>query len=305
MSSNKATQKELTERYNDFKSAFRQDITSLPPGADKWRFPAQAVACVRRLTETALDMLADCPKESLVGITGKEYYMFRRDTGGVASRCVNRSLFDMRGDSSMRYLDTLVEGPGSVMTADSITRGCYTIAMSFCAANDLVKERDQKTPGTYFEYLMGLLFSIHLRCIPQRSIRVLSLDGDWNLPTDFIFDTGFNQPKFHVPVKISTRERVIQVWAHQRVIDGVYGMGRFLGCMFCLSETKKNVAARQVTEICIPEQWKTYQSFIATMSRIYYLDLPEAYERLNHVFPPICVRGFGELYFEQKPFAGV
>ena len=127
---------------------------------------------------------------------------------------------------------------------------------------------------------------------------VLNLGLRTTLPTDFIFDLGTEEPKFHVPVKTSTRERVVQVWSHQRVLDGVYGTGRFLGLLSCLAETKVDSRSLEVTEICLPDQWRLYQMFIAQMKRIYYLDIPEKYRELNTVFPKINVKEFGEFFHE-------
>jgi hypothetical protein len=91
-----------------------------------------------------------------------------------------------------------------------------------------------------------------LKVEPTRLLPVLKLDLKGSLPTDFIFDLGSEKPKFHLPVKTSTRERIIQVWAHQRVLDGVYGVGRFLAIPFILTETKLDAIKREVSEICLP-----------------------------------------------------
>lgn len=118
------------------------------------------------------------------------------------------------------------------------------------------------------------------------------------LPTDFIFDLVIDQLKFHVPVKLSTRERVIQVWAHERVLDGIYGTGRFLGTLLCLCETKTDKVKGEVVEICLPFQWQLYQMFISQLTRIYYLDVPNAYACLNFKFPKIKVCPFGDFFLE-------
>ena len=118
------------------------------------------------------------------------------------------------------------------------------------------------------------------------------------LPTDYIFDLGDRKPKFHVPIKTSTRERVVQVWAHQKVLDGIYGMGRFLGILVCLAETKLDLKKQEVIEICLPDQWRIYQMFIAQLKRIYYLDVPKRYEELNLIFPKIPVKQFGDFFHE-------
>ena len=133
---------------------------------------------------------------------------------------------------------------------------------------------------------------------PTTRIQVLNLDMDTSLPTDFIFNLGKDRPKFHLPIKTSTRERVIQVWAHQRVLDGVFGTGRFLGTPVILAETKTDSVKREVIEICLPDQWRIYQMHIAQLKRIYYLDVPATYVKLNDVFPPITVKSFGHFFFE-------
>ena len=54
----------------------------------------------------------------------------------------------------------------------------------------------------------------------------------------------------------------------------------------------------EVIEICLPAQWRIYQMHIAQLKRIYYLDVPATYEKLNEVFPPIAVKSFGHFFFE-------
>ncbi len=138
------------------------------------------------------------------------------------------------------------------MEPDRITRIIYSVAVSFFCFIDLTKDGDQKTPGTFFEYLIGHLFAWRLGVNPKTRLPVLNLDMAATLPTDFIFDLGPNRAKFHLPIKVSTRERVIQVWAHQRVLNGVYGTGRFLGTPVILTETKTDKKKREVIEICLP-----------------------------------------------------
>lgn len=172
--------------------------------------------------------------------------------------------------------------------------------MSFCAFNDITADGDKKTPGTYFEIIVGHLLATAFGVKPRNRVEVLTVEDERStLPTDFIFDLGPRRLKFHVPVKTSTRERAIQVWAHQRMLNGVYGEGRFKGVLVALAETKLDLKKREVVEICLPEQWAVYQRFVAQMDRVYYLDIPAKYEALSHQFPYISVKTFGEFYFEQ------
>jgi len=229
-------------------------------------------------------------------VAGKEYFSF--EAGGRVSRAVNSGLYVHSVDEPLRFLTSLDLTGVPGMTASEITRACYTIAMSFCCANDLQQRGDQQRPGTFFERFIQHVCTRRFGVLPRTRLDVLNLDMATQLPTDTIFDLGPNQPKYHVPVKTSTRERVIQVWAHQRVLDGVYGVGRFLGLLVCMAETKRDTQTLRVDEICLADQWRVYQLFIAQMRRIYYLDVPCRYAALNAVFPVIHVKEFGEFFEE-------
>jgi hypothetical protein len=175
----------------------------------------------------------------------------------------------------------------------------YTAAASFCCANDLIRRDDRKTPGSFFEYYIGHLVARELGVNPKNHIEVLNLDMAAKLPTDLIFDLGPDKNRIHLPVKLSTRERVIQVWAHQRVLDGVYGINRFRGVLVCLTETNLIRDSGEVVEICLPEQWTIYQMFIAQLTRVYYLDPPTIYTKLATKYPFIRVTSFADFFDEQ------
>ena len=233
-------------------------------------------------------------------VSGKKYFTF----SGVrkVSRPINVALYmDDPGDVAKRFLAS-VDAP-TLFTGLELNQAIYTIAISFCAGIDLVKTGDRKTPGTYFEYMVGSIISQILGVSPRKRVKVIELeDIDTDLPTDYIFDLGLHRPKFHVPAKTSTRERAIQMWAHQRVLDGVHGVGRFYGTPIILTETKLDTKKLEVTEICLPEQWRLYQLHIAQLSKVYYLDPPTSYLGLNNVTPPIKVGLFGEFFTDYSEF---
>jgi hypothetical protein len=251
------------------------------------------------LYKICFNFLKDCPKIDLESqIPGKTYFAFSK--GSKFTRPINKMLFTTDPSKQIRFFDKANENNITDIGPDEITKACYNIAICFCAAIDILKEGDQKTPGTFFEYLMGHLFTLNIGVSPRNQVDVLNMDMRSKLPTDFIFDLGQNMPKFHVPVKTSTRERVIQVWAHQRVLDGVYGTGRFICLLTCLGETKLDHKTKQVTEICLPDQWRLYQMFIAQIKRVYYLDVPVKYYELNNFFPKIHVKQFGDFFHERE-----
>ena len=255
--------------------------------------PSAHLALLNLYEESSL-LVAGSSKISLTSkVDGKTYFAF--STGPkVLSRAINELLFDPSTELVMDILKYLLQGKRQGWTAAQITKAFYTVAITCCAARDLTSTSDRKTQGTFFEYLCAMIIQGTLGVIPTRSLPVLNLDLKGSLPTDFIFDLGPEKPKFHLPVKTSTRERIIQVWAHQRVLDGVYGVGRFLAIPFILTETKLDVAKQEVTEICLPWQWRLYQMHIASLWNVCYLDMPNGYRALDTVFPRVAISTVGE-----------
>ena len=274
------------EAYEDLQDVFSKDV--------KGEANQNLIGEIYR---ASCQFLAKADSQALKSlVSGKEYISFK--LGKRLSRAVNKQLFAAEPKEWGVFCKAIASKREPGMESQRITRIIYSVAASFFCFIDLTKDGDQKTPGTFFEYLIGHLFAWRLDVNPKTRLPVLNLDMEATLPTDFVFDLGPNRAKFHLPIKVSTRERVIQVWAHQRVLDGVYGTGRFLGTPVILTETKTDKKKREVIEICLPDQWRIYQMHIAQLKRIYYLDVPAAYSRLNDVFPPLIVKPFGHFFAE-------
>ena len=263
-------------------------------------FGPECHSSIADMIDAADTGLSKCERQSLKStISGKAYFALVGESG-LSSRPINSSLFASLKESSERYLD-LLNGNRCDHSSDEITVAVYTVSVACCAAIDVISKGDRKTQGTLFEWLCGALIQATLKVCPTRSLDVLNLDLRGKLPTDFIFDMGSEKPKFHLPVKTSTRERIIQVWAHQRMLDGVYGAGRFLAMPIILTETKLDVKSLVVTEICLPWQWRLYQMHIASLWNVCYLDAPVEYLKLNHVFPPVRVITIGDMLAKDGP----
>lgn len=229
----------------------------------------------------------------------KEYFSFT--SGKHKSRPVNKLLFSPA--DAAKYSPRVLNCDLTSIEKDVLERTLYTMAVAYCAVADLLgKGSDKKTPGTFFEVLIGHLVGRMFGVNPKNSIEVQSLDISGSLPTDFTFDLGPGRNKIHMPVKTSTRERVIQVWAHQRVIDGVFGVGRFKGILVCLAETNAKPGFG-VTEVCLPGQWTIYQMFIAQLHRVYYFDVPKKYAELASAYPFIQVKTFASFFSEAETLA--
>lgn len=258
----------------------------------------QVTQIISDLYSESLSYLTPISKEQLISkVGGKQYFAFSNER--KISRAINSGLYAPDYSNWEKFRSAMASDDLGKFSADEISKLLYTMAISFCACIDLMKDGDQKTTGTFFEYFIAYFFTWRVGVEPKNSIQILNVDSeDTKLPTDFIYNLGPKKPKFHLPVKTSSRERSIMLWAHQKLLDGVYGIERFMGTPVLLAETKTNKAKREVVEICLPEQWRVYQLYIAKLKRIYYLDPPTAYCELNKEFPALTVKPFSEFFSE-------
>jgi hypothetical protein len=240
-------------------------------------------------------------------VHGKTYFAFVRGT--KISRAVNRALYSEPSVNKWKKLTNALDRndvADAGMTAPEITKLIYSVAISFCCAIDLLRRGDQQRPGTFFGYLISHLVATRFGVNPQRELPIVNLEAESHLPTDFTFDVPVGprrRRKFHLPLKMSTRERAIQVFAHQAMLDNAHGRRIFAAIPVILGETKTDQKKGEVIEICLPRQWQLYQRHLAHLARVYYLDVPEAYRQLNEGQPAIVVKEFGEFFFEADDLA--
>lgn len=255
-----------------------------------------------------ISALAAANTKSLTsGITNKSFFAFTFQN--KTSRPVNSTLFnnadlvvgkDLFGAPITKvdqFFNNLFAGSINNQSAIDITEALYKIVIVFGCCTDLFSKSGPKQVGTYFEKLVGHLYATHLHMEPTEKLSTIPLDGKKeSIPADYVFNTGVDQAKYHVPAKFSSRDRSVQVWAQQRLIDGAYGVGRFHCLLTCCNETDYNNG--KVTEVCVSGQWRNYQLYIAQILRAYYLDLPNAYANLSTSYPPIHAKIFGEFFHE-------
>lgn len=286
----------IATKYDEMKLLFSENPLN-PTITDKFKE-------INNLCQTEIATLNKCPLTSRSTANGKNYIVFS-NAAGKYSRPVNIDLYNSGcaiNSAGVKIVDEFWSNVRSQSIAlqdpHTITAALYAICMNYCCCADLVTGVKNNS-GDYFEKLVGHLYSMHLNVAPTNQMNAVELDGESiSLPTDFIFDLGAGKPKFHIPAKTSTRERVVEVWAQQRVLDGAFGVGRFLCLLTCIGETNFYSKDMSVAITCVPNQWINYQLFISQIKRAYYLDVPSKYNDLNYRFPKIHVKEFGEFFHE-------
>ena len=276
---------QLRSAYNAVKSACR----------DGWRTDAAGQA-ILGLATTSLQFLAtECKQIELNSrVPDKEYISFRRKN--IVARPANRKFFAIDAPLIVHNWQSWPDGS---LDARSLRQTLYTLALAPCLVMELFDRNNKKGPATYFECLIGHIFAKLLGVEPVKQAELPVAGHSARMKMDFLFQKDESSPKVHLPVKMSTRERVVQAWAHQRLLDSAYGEGRYKGIMVLFSETKLDSRSREVVEICVPDQWLIYQTLLAKMERIYYFDMPNRYRELTRDFPStIQIKPFSEFFNE-------
>lgn len=280
---------DLQRAYHLVKTHLKRDIVSDETGEAIHDFAILSL----KFLET------DCtavPLKSLV--PGKTYVSYvRKNANTRLSRPANAAVFNLDSELISKQWQRWRDGR---LSAPDLARMSYSIALAPCLALELFDRQNKKGPATWFECLIGHIFAKVIGTSPHRKASLPVAGQTVRLTMDFLFDMGAKTRHVHLPVKMSTRERVVQAWAHQRLLDGAFGAKKYRGIMVCFAETKLDLRKREVVEICVPDQWLAYQNLLAKLDRIYYFDVPVRYQKLADQHPnTIWIRQFGEFFIEK------
>lgn len=225
-------------------------------------------------------------------VPGKSYAAFHAPGKKKPSRVVNVDLYDSA--TCRAGVTDVLAGRWASYPGRDLEKILYTAAMSFCCARDIESgNTDRSGPGTFFEYLVGNVLATALDVRGIAKMEALNPELAKGLRPDHLFDLGTGKAIIHLAVKTSSRERIVQPWAHQRILDGAYGTDRIKGVMVFLTET--NRVKNGVQETCTPERLRQYQMFVARIHSIYYFDPPESYLQLADDYPFVPVKRLAEL----------
>lgn len=266
-----------------------------------WRSDAASQDILDFVALSLRFLATECEQVDLNSLVpNKKYISFFRNN--IVARPANRDFFMVDLQSVMHDWRSW-----SLGNSDSDEFECmfYTVALAPCLAMELFDRNNKKGPATYFECLIRHIFARVFGFEPVKQA-VLSVSGRRvRMTMDFLFETRDDAANIHLPVKMSTRERVVQAWAHQRLLDSAYGRGSYKGIMILFSETKLDSRSREVVEICVPDQWLVYQTLLSKMGRIYYFDIPVRYRELTNDFSStIQIKPFYEFLTEIESVVG-
>lgn len=268
----------------------------------KAKYSSEATAsAIDTLVGISLKFLKEkCKKVKLDSkVPDKTYFSFQSKDGlSQLSRPINVAHFNHDLDQVSK--EWTAWRRGKELPFDDLRKMIYTVAISPCAAMEVFDKGNKKGPATYFECLIGHIFSEAFDVEPRKKASLPVRGKKVRLTMDLIFDLGDGKPSIHMPVKMSTRERIVQAWAHQRLLDAAFGTKKYKGIMVLFSETKLDSKTLEVVEICVPDQWLAYQALLSRMDRIYYFDIPAKYKSLTDGFPDlITIKNFGDFFAEK------
>ncbi|PIV75295.1 MAG: type II site-specific deoxyribonuclease [Rhodobacteraceae bacterium CG17_big_fil_post_rev_8_21_14_2_50_65_11] len=229
-----------------------------------------------------------------------EYWV--AEDGGALSRPYRPDLFiaDLNTfrEEARDFAEELRLGKSDPARFDRVV---YTTVSAFCLCFDVWKPKSRKTPGTFFEVLMASAARVRFpklamtKHIPIKDIPVaatadalLDVTGDErdaaetftgdSVSTDLVLTNPETGKGAVVPLKITTRERIVQPFAHQRILDSAYP-GQFASFLACISEVQRDDNTGTVKQICVPGTVALFQKHLSKLNGLYYCDIPVRYAR--------------------------
>lgn len=242
--------------------------------------------------------------ESLGTTEGRAYSMLVGPSGAKSRPVVKEWFIEDSADFTLRWASMVanISENRRVISCppESANSVLYTAVMAIAVAFDLWKPASRKTPGTFFEMLLG---SVLGRLLPgyQRSKHIpLGIEegadpiSEESVSTDIVFTRPDASRSLVIPAKITTRERIVQPFAHQRILDSKFGEGRYVSVLTCVSETQRDEKRGRANMICVPGAVRLFQQHLAKLGGIYYLDPPARY-LAEDVLAVIPVGSVGQL----------
>lgn len=247
--------------------------------------------CYRILkSETGSSHYNDVTRKLKTGNVTKKYFVFKDTASGEISRPYRQKLFIDDYQEWLRRWNAMIasiDQTSKTMNYAETDRVLYSASTAFFAVIDLFMRDARKRNGTFFEWLLGTLLhqvtgykiGAHIAILATATANGQTSSGNddgGSVPTDIVLDQGEGRYKLVFPAKISTRERINQIFTHQRILD-VEFPGEYRSALLCVSECQLLKKASKVQETCIPKQVTFNEKYVAHVDALYYLDPPFPY----------------------------
>lgn len=303
----------------DYKEKFKEKHKLYKSTADLYNSSSPHFSSCISLVDGCLDLLSNGADQRHFGLYNGnpsiEYDVFEFE--GEVSRPVRPDLFmndrEELAASQSQMIADLRSGPADwdASAVRRATRVIYTSVMAFACCIDLWKRSSRKTPGTFFEiYFAGLIPYIFSDAVLSKHISLPGVseseeneleqaegveDGDSSVSTDLVIARPQFERRIVVPLKITTRERIVQPFAHQRILDSAFGVGKYNSFLTCVSETQLDHKTNSVKQVCVPGPVKLFQKNLGEISGLYYCDVPQRYAAAD-MQACLPVKEIGEIF---------
>lgn len=244
--------------------------------------------------------------------------------GEGISRPFRADLFEASPDRFDQLSTQLFQSLGQNGVFDPVVfdRAIYTAVTAFSLCVDVWKPKSRKTPGTFFEVLIGsaarhyfphyvLTKHVPIRDVPVDDVVDALVDTDEvaedagafsanSVSTDLVISNPATDRGAIIPLKITTRERIVQPFAHQRILSSAYP-NRYASFIACISEVQRDDKTQTVKQICVPGTIALFQKHLANVNGLYYCDIPRRYAQADFT-KIIAVQPFHRLFLDIETY---
>lgn len=236
-------------------------------------------------------------------VEDKSYHVFVNASG--VSRPFLADKFIESADDFRVLWDSLCNSANSdelrfEIAPESVETIIYTATMSIAILFDMYYRRNRKSPGTFFEIVVRELLR---QLLPRRTqgSSVNVENESYNISTDILFESPNEESEKHLVIaaKITTRERIVQPYVHQRILESMFP-GQYASVLVCVSEMKGSDKPDEMQTICVPNAIKIYEQHLASLSGIYYCDIPNRYVQ-DDVLDVVDVASIARLFTQDLP----
>lgn len=272
--------------------------------------PLDALAGIGELSTFCLQQLQRFPSFQIPwsGSGDKVYIVF--EFRAKFSRAINAAEFehDPKAFSALwaSYLAAIAASAGKErlcgIPPDKANRAVYTALMAFAAFIDLIRPNNGQ-PGTYLEMIGGPTISQLIGRPEMGAIQVPipGTDAFETVTVDLSFPSSppAGEPVHWLvlPTKISTRERISQVYVHHRILTAA-GFAPLKTVLCAVNETNK-LKGGTLTETLVGKTIALYERYVAHLSALIYLDPPKRY--LDGLPGMPKVMNFGDFIVNELP----